>query len=267
MLSENKLTLTSTAKLASFVRRENCSVEKTSELLEKIAEKPVREVERVLSAEQTIPSPKPDVFKPQGLENTRISFDADPEFLALYEELKNSQGRSDWEMNERLKDAMKTVLKKKRRVPASKNEETLTEPASTREDTTERSSPVLRAEKVTAQQMEEVRSGRFQNQNQSEKNSERASFQASSQLPTRYFPESVKQAVRKRSAHRCEYTDVITGRRCSSRFGLEFDHLIPYAKGGESTLENCRHLCANHNRFAAVREFGQEKMSTYFRTG
>jgi 5-methylcytosine-specific restriction endonuclease McrA len=228
MLSENKLTLTSTAKLASFVRRENCSAEKTNELLEKIAEKPVREVERVLSAEQTVPTPKPDVFKPQGLENTRVSFDADPEFLALYEELKNSQGRPDWEMNERLKDAMKTVLKKKKRDLAPESQ-------------AERSPPVLRAQKVTPQQNEGS--------------------------ARRYFSAFVKTSVRKRSGNRCEYIDKATQRRCTSRFGLEFDHLVPYAKGGGSTFENCRHLCANHNRFEAVREFGQEKMSPYFRAG
>src|SRR5688500_1434826 len=44
MLKEEKLTLTSTSKLAMFVKREECSKERTLELLEKITEKPTREV-------------------------------------------------------------------------------------------------------------------------------------------------------------------------------------------------------------------------------
>jgi 5-methylcytosine-specific restriction endonuclease McrA len=57
--------------------------------------------------------------------------------------------------------------------------------------------------------------------------------------------------------------DEKTKRRCTSRFALEFDHILPFAKGGASTLENCRHLCAGHNRFAAVKEFGRAKMELY----
>jgi 5-methylcytosine-specific restriction endonuclease McrA len=264
MLAENKLTLTSTAKLASFVRRENCSAEKTSELLEKIAERPTREVERVLASEQTVPTPKPDVFKPQGLESTRISFDADSEFLALFEELKNLQGRPNWEMNERLKDAMKTVLKKKKREAATSEKKEAGERnlATDTNDSlgseqaqpesgkvtklklpkkyqAERSPPVLRAQKVNLQQNETP--------------------------DRRYFSAFVKTSVRIRSANRCEYIDGATQRRCTSRFALEFDHITPYAKGGASSLENCRHLCANHNRFAAVREFGEAKVNFYRR--
>jgi 5-methylcytosine-specific restriction endonuclease McrA len=271
LLSGNKLTLTSTAKLASFVRRENCSVERTSELLDRIAEKSVKEVERVLSSEQTVPAPKPDVFKPQGLESTRVSFDADPEFLALYEELKNLQGQPKWEMNERLKDAMKAVLKKKKREVSGMKSPKLEEKDSSPEGVSfsdsfgtkplheeskntsevfnshtiatapDRPSPVLRAKKVTVQQA--VTTDR------------------------RYFSAFVKHAVRKRSGNQCEYIDSETNRRCTSRFGLHFDHITPFAKGGASTLENCRHLCANHNLFAAAREFGHEKVNSYLRSG
>jgi 5-methylcytosine-specific restriction endonuclease McrA len=185
----------------------------------------------VLSNEQTVPAPKPDVFKPRGLESSRISFDADSEFLALYEELKNLQGRPNWEMNERLKDAMKTVLKKKKREVVAERQ--VDKPQA------ERSPPVLRAQKITPQQNEV--------------------------LDRRYFSAFVKASVRKRSGNQCEYIDETSKRRCTSRFALEFDHITSYAKGGASTLENCRHLCANHNRFAAVREFGEVKMETYLR--
>jgi hypothetical protein len=270
----------------------------------------------VLSQEQTLPSPKPDVFKPQGLEKTRISFDADPEFLALYEEMKNLQGRPDWEMNDRLKDAMKVVLKKKKRDLPEKNakstgwvervgsEGSRAEASGSKELGSEipeskgsksegfkseipkpeghpsklavtpitssppdRSSPVLRAQKVTLQQKHEAGRNQNQNQNQNQPKSppkkNPAPGHLKDSLSLRYFPASVKQSVRARSGNQCEFMDEKTKRRCTSRFALEFDHILPFAKGGASTLENCRHLCAGHNRFAAVREFGRAKMDRY----
>jgi hypothetical protein len=84
---------------------------------------------------------------------------------------------------------------------------------------------------------------------------------------SRYIPVEVQRTIRRRSGGRCEYLDTETRRRCTGRFGLEFDHISPFARGGPSTLENLRHLCANHNRFAAVQAYGQTKMRRYFESG
>ncbi|PYV07875.1 MAG: hypothetical protein DMG07_27350, partial [Acidobacteria bacterium] len=37
---------------------------------------------------------------------------------------------------------------------------------------------------------------------------------------------------------------------------LEFDHIVPFAAGGEATVENLRLLCRVHNRHEAERFFG-----------
>jgi hypothetical protein len=114
-LAENRLSLTAASRLATFVRREKCSGAKTAELLREVTAKPTREVDRVLAAHQTIPVSKPDVVRPSGPETTRIAFDADPEFMALYEELRNLQGRPEWQMKDRLKEAMRELIARKKK--------------------------------------------------------------------------------------------------------------------------------------------------------
>lgn len=46
------------------------------------------------------------------------------------------------------------------------------------------------------------------------------------------------------------------GTRCEARTFLEIDHVIPWALGGPSTLENQRALCRTHNAFLAELTFG-----------
>jgi Holliday junction resolvasome RuvABC DNA-binding subunit len=46
------------------------------------------------------------------------------------------------------------------------------------------------------------------------------------------------------------------GRRCRERRFLEFDHVRPFARAGETTAENLRLRCRAHNQFAAERVYG-----------
>ena len=82
-------------------------------------------------------------------------------------------------------------------------------------------------------------------------------------LRSRYIPRSLRNHVRVRSGDRCEFTDPKSNRRCECKTRLEFDHIIPFAKGGDHTTENLRHYCRAHNTLAAVREYGREKMRQY----
>jgi hypothetical protein len=50
------------------------------------------------------------------------------------------------------------------------------------------------------------------------------------------------------------------GRRCEARRGLQFDHVLEVARGGEATVDGIRLLCRAHNQFAAERTFGSEFM-------
>jgi 5-methylcytosine-specific restriction endonuclease McrA len=72
---------------------------------------------------------------------------------------------------------------------------------------------------------------------------------------TRHIPAAIKREVSKRDGHRCTFMSQ-DGRRCGSRDALEFDHVLPVALGGMSTLENLRLLCRAHNQYEADRAFG-----------
>lgn len=59
------------------------------------------------------------------------------------------------------------------------------------------------------------------------------------------FPASVIKAVQERSGGMCETEGC-------NRPGDEYDHELPVALGGESTLENCRLLCSVHHSIKTV---------------
>jgi hypothetical protein len=50
------------------------------------------------------------------------------------------------------------------------------------------------------------------------------------------------------------------GHRCEARKLLEFDHIDPVARGGESTVAGIRLRCRAHNQYEAERTFGAEFM-------
>jgi hypothetical protein len=41
---------------------------------------------------------------------------------------------------------------------------------------------------------------------------------------------------------------------------VQFDHVEPYAKGGEATVSGIRLLCRAHNMYEAERAYGEEFM-------
>jgi 5-methylcytosine-specific restriction endonuclease McrA len=61
--------------------------------------------------------------------------------------------------------------------------------------------------------------------------------------------------VWKRDRGRCTFVGE-SGHCCGSRRFVQFDHRVPRARGGPSTVENVRLLCAPHNRLEAERIFG-----------
>lgn len=60
------------------------------------------------------------------------------------------------------------------------------------------------------------------------------------EVPGRSIPGSVKDAVWRRDQGRCA--------NCGSQRRLEFDHIIPYAKGGSNTYRNIQLMCETCNR-------------------
>jgi 5-methylcytosine-specific restriction endonuclease McrA len=75
----------------------------------------------------------------------------------------------------------------------------------------------------------------------------------------RTIPAHVRRAVYQRDAGRCTFIGE-SGHRCESTTLLEFDHIVPVARGGQSTAANLRMVCRAHNQFAAEQAFGPQFM-------
>jgi 5-methylcytosine-specific restriction endonuclease McrA len=54
----------------------------------------------------------------------------------------------------------------------------------------------------------------------------------------------------------CTYVGA-NGERCGSTHVLQIDHIKPVARGGASTIDNLRVLCAYHNRLESERLMGR----------
>jgi len=73
----------------------------------------------------------------------------------------------------------------------------------------------------------------------------------------RSIPSKVRKEVLKRSNFVCEF------KGCDEIKNLEFEHIIPFAKGGLHTIENIKLYCRTHNQRSAIKAFGQLRMDKY----
>jgi len=73
-------------------------------------------------------------------------------------------------------------------------------------------------------------------------------------------PAAVRREVWKRDCGRCTFVGA-DGHRCNETRGLEFAHLEPWAKGGETTAENIALRCRAHNAWEADRDYGADFMA------
>lgn len=72
---------------------------------------------------------------------------------------------------------------------------------------------------------------------------------------SRRIPAAVRAFVWERDGGRCAYVSP-EGVRCERTELIQFDHIVPWSKGGPSIAENLRLLCRPHNLRLARRAFG-----------
>ena len=75
--------------------------------------------------------------------------------------------------------------------------------------------------------------------------------------PSRHVPAAVKRLVWKRDAGRCAFVGA-AGRCVESGF-LQFHHVVPFAAGGETIVENLELRCRPHNAYEAEQDFGARR--------
>lgn len=82
----------------------------------------------------------------------------------------------------------------------------------------------------------------------------------------RYVPAAVRREVWERDEGRCQWPTA-DGGICGSTCRLQFDHIVPVARGGKSTQSNIRLVCAFHNDLAARQVFGDAWMDRFSAPG
>ncbi|MGH2406253.1 MAG: HNH endonuclease, partial [bacterium] len=91
----------------------------------------------------------------------------------------------------------------------------------------------------------------------SRENRNQASGPRPNSLPrSRHIPAAVRRAVWARDGGRCAFVST-NGRRCAEGGFLEFHHVMPYAHGGTSTVDNIELRCRTHNGYEAECHFGR----------
>jgi 5-methylcytosine-specific restriction endonuclease McrA len=72
---------------------------------------------------------------------------------------------------------------------------------------------------------------------------------------SRHIPAAVKRTVWKRDEGRCAFVGAEV--RCRETGFLEFHHVVPFAVGGVTSVENLQLRCRAHNAYEAERDFGR----------
>jgi 5-methylcytosine-specific restriction endonuclease McrA len=78
-----------------------------------------------------------------------------------------------------------------------------------------------------------------------------------SRAKRRHIPNEIKRTVFERDGYACSYI-ASDGTCCKKTGGLEIDHILPVAPGGDNREDNLRVLCREHNQFFARKVFGTE---------
>jgi hypothetical protein len=267
-VDSGELSLTTLSQAQSLFKREPRGREEKLEILGRLENTSSREAEKILVAESK--SPKAQVregIRPVTQEISEIRIAADHELLADLERLKEIWSHSvpDGNMGEIFKRMARFCLEKldpekklerveRRKKGAGKTvEQHLERSESSVEQRTERSESSV--EQRTKRSEESVERGRQQCK------ATPAPKRRGVELRSRYTKAQVKGVVWRRDGGSCTWINPVTGERCNSRHFIQYDHIVPFAKGGANTVENLRLRCFAHNQWHAILQFGREKVN------
>jgi 5-methylcytosine-specific restriction endonuclease McrA len=91
------------------------------------------------------------------------------------------------------------------------------------------------------------------------KSRRKAKVTSKSPAKRKHIPSEIKRSVYERDMYACSYISN-DGTCCKKTAGLEIDHILPVALGGDNSEDNLRVLCREHNQFYARKAFGAESI-------
>jgi hypothetical protein len=222
-LSDGEVTLTTLSLTQSFIRKQEkesghkLSIETKEQYLAAIKNKSTQEVKQTLARlnpAQELPIDKV-IYLTES--DVQLQITTDINLLKKIETVKAliSHENIDPTYNELLHMAFDAVLEKKEKAKGFRKMKSLAIAPTTTEKMTQGNS---------------VKSESSENEN------------------SRYIRREVKRHVLERANQACEYTHP-NGKKCGSRFQLQFDHIQAFCKGGTSDLKNIQVLCRVHNSY------------------
>lgn len=269
-IKDGSLTLTQISQAQQFFQNEvksnkPMSSEQKKDVLTSLEGKSTRESERELLARSSNPESliHKDKIKSVTENLSEVRFVADQELLSLLDEVKGllSHSKPNLTLAELIGEAAKlavTALKAKKfklKQRDMQSQEGATSKIDTKDHPEEISGAGVKAvEKVTKRDAA-IRENAVQKPT--------VANNANGKARSRYIPAAVKRAVYLRDQGMCAYVDPVSGKRCSSKAFVEYDHTLAFAKNGDSSIHNLALKCKNHNVLHAISDFSQSHMAKF----
>ncbi|MBC7387180.1 MAG: HNH endonuclease [Cryobacterium sp.] len=242
-LKDGSQTLTSVAKIASHVRRENLDRHAATSLVLETGNQTTEALEKHLLGIALVEPPRMERAKIISTELTRLTIDVEEEFMALVTRIRELRGNPTLPLSEVFRHAMKEEIRKRK-------------PKAQRD---------LKAKQAKEVANKTIAANEVQPSELGLKRSGSSGAELSAPKRSRYISVRDRAATHSRANGACEFVHPETGRRCGSRFGLQMEHVIPFAKGGANTAENLKAFCPAHNQLSAFVAYGEMKMKGFFR--
>jgi len=233
MLLSGEMTITGLSKIEPICRPEN-----TEAILEKAAGCSCRELD-ILKAHYCPSEPKPEKVRPV--------------FVKTELKIKSNGGRKFTANAE----AAAPVLEEKYRLEFSVSAETMNKIKRAKSLLSTRYPKGVKLETLLEQLLDN-----YLEKSDPERREANNDIKLNKLERTRYIPQKIKDIVFKRDGGRCSFVGN-NGRRCGSAWNLQYDHIVPFGKGGDNSPENLRLLCGKHNQLMTEREYGEEQMQQF----
>jgi hypothetical protein len=250
MIEDGSLSLSNLSQAQQFFKMEErnqapLDIPAKKEIISQLIGKSTREAEKTLIHLSSQPHKLPTTgqIKPVRPELSSISFLATQEFLELLEESKGllAHRMPDASLSEIMTEVVKHGLDSLRKKKYKLKESVAKEDSKIQPE----------AQAQAQAQAQGVTSGAGGRND------------TITQLLTRPIPAETMRKLWKRDQGQCVVVSPHTGKPCGSKYQIEPDHIIPWAVGGDHSLENLRLSCRKCNQRNAVQWYGMEKMGKY----